>query len=116
MTYTREQILAMEPGRELDKIVSEHVTKYQSLTTHLNADGTFGYLPNYSTDIAAAWDLLKEINEKGLVWRIEGARVSVFDPYVGSPADDGSLVHYEIIGSGIADTICKAALLAVLDL
>lgn len=111
MTYTREQILALEPGRELDKIVAEHVTKYQSLTTHLNADGTFGYLPNYSTDIAAAWEVVKHMKDS---WEFvlsseDGKWEVIFYWDVHKPCKTVKDTTAEL-------AICKAALLAVLDL
>jgi hypothetical protein len=41
----------MEPGKELDRKFADLIN-YISLTTHLNTDGSFGSIPQYST----TWD------------------------------------------------------------
>lgn len=41
----------MKPGKELDQYFA-NLIGYQSLTTQLNPDGTYGYTPAYST----TWD------------------------------------------------------------
>jgi len=45
--------------RERDAWVAEVVTKYIPLNTAPNSDGTFGFLPNYTTDISSAWAVLE---------------------------------------------------------
>ena len=66
---TREQVLAMPAGRELDALVAERVmgwTRVEEYRTRLGKDW-HGFRPGedyyhslyrYSTDIAAAWEVL----------------------------------------------------------
>lgn len=115
---TRDKVLAMEPGIELDDEIRLMFgwTKYRE-----KEDGTFacwvtpegkqwtypssGRLPRYSTDISAAW----EVEEKIKVMSIDVVR-----QYVSN--------IYEVSGHGFVaihaspEDRCKAALLAVLGL
>lgn len=46
----------MNPGRELDKLIAEKVMGVSAMTNqHLDC-------PHYSTDIAAAWDVVEKLN------------------------------------------------------
>lgn len=99
---TRDDILAMPAGREMDVTVGYHV---------MDLHGPPWIYPKYSTDIAAAWEVLDT----------EAVREWMFEM---EPVGNGML---RIIGKAessysgatiIADTaplaICRAALLAVL--
>ena len=100
---TRDEILNMPAGRELDRLVMEWVTEF-------TVDDNF-HIPAYSTDIAAAWDV------KGKI----GFPISLVESMLGGDfscellidADAGKTVE------AIADTaplaVCRAALLAVMD-
>lgn len=95
----KEQILEMKPGRELDALVAEKVTHFVSLTTAPNFEGTFGYLPPYSTDIVAAWEVAN--------------RYWSFDLRKGP---DGQLWTFRIIddeGDIVALSSCETAPLAI---
>ena len=52
---TRDEILAMEPGHEMDALVAKHVTH----CTYLFHE-TY---PSYSTDIAAAWEVVEKMDK-----------------------------------------------------
>lgn len=46
----------MAPGRELDALVAEKVLGYE-----ITPGGYTGYLPSFSTDIAAAWEVVEKL-------------------------------------------------------
>jgi hypothetical protein len=103
---TREQILAMSAGMEIDTLIAERVMGY---TRETDA---------YSTDVADAWDVVCKLKSMG--WRC----------YVRDLPDDGiftagtacefqkgdcrgkSTDHVE--ASSVPLAICRAALLAIL--
>lgn len=135
MTITREQILAMQPGRDLDALVAERVFGW---TRHpkkphrtdnraiggvvfcrpecpgIDFGGALNYVAHYSTDIASAWLVVEKLIETTPRGDVQ---VNHFDGQWGA-----SLGHnaegYERGPSAFAPTapeaICKAALLATL--
>jgi len=103
---TRDEILAMEPGRELDALVAEKVMGW----THYREEWG-GVVPDsishYSTDISAAWEVVEKMG-----------------PFTQLTADiyNGITVwhcSFSVVDSVDAVTapeaICKAALLAALE-
>ena len=55
---TREEILAMEAGEELDKLVAELVMGQEKQRVRLDSNEVDMLLPGlYSTDISAAWQV-----------------------------------------------------------
>lgn len=99
---TKEKILAMKPGRELDLLVCVMVFDNK----------TFGSVKPYSTDISAAWQVMKRLREES--WCIE---VRIADicwivmellrtPPVRVEVSAGT--HFD----SLPEAICKAALLA----
>ncbi|HHW13720.1 MAG TPA: hypothetical protein GXX28_02130 [Firmicutes bacterium] len=67
---TRDEILAMKPGRELDALVAERVLGYkvvdvlpQGITYMAGKRKRWIKNPNYSTDVAAAWEVRSELLE-----------------------------------------------------
>ncbi|MFD1776671.1 BC1872 family protein [Paenibacillus rhizophilus] len=53
MTLTREEILAMEPGRELDELICNQIFELE-MVAHVH----------YSTDISAAWEVLEKMKQR----------------------------------------------------
>lgn len=133
----------MEAGRELDALVAEKVMglmRFQTSEGRTNwrgekwvqwyhADGQqpscYGMtgspspspLPKYSTDIAAAWELVEKLNllggEREMVRRHDYSKgYEVYEIIERPPQGMG---HSEIIGraKGAAHAICLAALKAV---
>lgn len=116
---TRDEVLAMKPGRELDALVAEKVMGWQIFGdegVHPRHKDLFDKTPHwsmlreypcYSEKIAAAWEVVGKINDclhlkehgvKG-VWEV------FFCGYHGS-----------IVSADTApEAICKAALLAVME-
>lgn len=67
---TKEEILAMKPGRELDRLIAEKVIGVDF--SKIDVDYSFGApLPQYqickpySTDISAAWKMEESLIKKG---------------------------------------------------
>jgi len=92
----------MKPGRELDTLVAEKVMG-------LNHDKLDGYPAYYSTDIAAAWEVVEKLIPDcflTLQW-IEGWEVSHFEP--GPYGGHMHLAH----GDSAPHAICLAALKAL---
>jgi hypothetical protein len=103
---TREEILAMPAGRELDAIVAKAIG-YVSLTTHWNPiDNMYGTLPHYSTDISAAWEVVEKLQQDFMFIDI----FSTSDSY-NVLVTNGDAVNAE----KAPEAICKAALIAVME-
>lgn len=109
----REEILAMKPGERLDRVVALRVMGYEESKTmkgwvRMGALAT--YPKRYSTDISAAWEVVRRISKD------YGVNVYEED---GAPCEC-TLVRYPetvavVGGSSAPEVICKAALLAVLE-
>ncbi|WP_340398012.1 hypothetical protein NST50_14045 [Paenibacillus sp. FSL E2-0202] len=114
MTLTREEILAMEIGNELDieiavTVMGRERDKFRSGWIRLGDLST--YPKQYSKDISAAWDVLQKHKTHQVTYSETGFSHS-------------ELKYRVIVGKNqnvaYADTapeaICKASLLAVLNL
>ena len=110
---TRDEVLAMKPGRELDALVAEKVMgwKVAQVFDLKDTDGTniangitpysIGQrVPHYSTDIAAAWEV---------VGKFEYIDVRRFKDHWGC-----TVYGQTVTGKTAPEAICKAALLAVM--
>lgn len=102
---TREEILAMRPGRDLDLLVCERVFDNK----------TFGSVKPYSTDISAAWPVVEEMLSLGFSFSLQKQIITGREPaweccfFEGPPASP-------IRGIKTApEAICKAASLAKLE-
>lgn len=66
MNLTREQIEKMEAGRVLDELIDNHI--FNKFRKKENEGGILlpyeCQLPDYSTDIAAAWQVVEKLEEK----------------------------------------------------
>lgn len=99
----REDLLAMEPGEELDGIVSQEIFGVEMIA----------HVP-YSSDISAAWEVVEKLEKEVTVKRFEGmtgyrywCRISGSD----ETRFDEKIAH----GTKAPEAICKASLLAVLE-
>ena len=128
----------MVAGRELDALVAEKVMKLRVIfdedrygEMHIwwavpTDPGTVEewdkfYLPAYSTDIAAAWQVIEHMKERGLtVWFVSKEFAWQEAPHweaglTVEPCDSGWLPQIQALAS--AETaplaICRAALMAV---
>ena len=132
---TREEIMNMPAGREMDKIIAEKVFGLEIRETEkwvkscvpsklrqpdykvsiISAGGL--PLKNYSTDILAAWCLIDKMHEKEYQYTLRGyfmggeQHVATFDNQ--DWADKNPL--YRAHGATATLAICRAALLTTLE-
>lgn len=114
---TRDEILAMKPGRELDALVMRTVFKAEKKDIGdecywvSEVNGEEVCWPRWfspSTDIAAAWEVEEEIEiQNKRVAYCQTLKIVLYskDEYVGM---------FDYVHASPADR-CKAALLAVMD-
>ena len=96
--------MVMEAGRELDALVEEKLMK---------APFAGDYQQHYSTDIAAAWEVLEKMQDNGWFWNIDydyGELVAGFGK--GRDSEGDLSWHYEQAET-TPHAICLAALKAV---
>lgn len=99
----------MNPGRELDREVAEKVMRVGP--DHIK-DGLYKHKP-YSTDIAAAFEVLKAVHKKlegWLYWELGGNVCRWYDS--AQSGAEGNPVYWAN-GESTAHAICLAALKAV---
>jgi hypothetical protein len=105
---TREEILAMVPGRELDA----YVAKYVRFPSHSHPiEEVKAWCQKYSTDISAAMEVVNVLNRRGYNVNL------YFTPllniaYVSTVT---GLMKSEVSADTAPVAICKAALLAVME-
>lgn len=80
----------MNAGRDLDALIAERVMRLEQVEatedgmseetllpitdfTYLHSDGYLRGVPKYSTDIAAAWEVVNEMDRRKFVLRLEAA-------------------------------------------
>ncbi|WP_041272399.1 BC1872 family protein [Desulfitobacterium hafniense] len=108
---TKDEIMAMEPGRELDALVEYNIMR--PWARHENyehwKENTQIPIPNYSTDIRATWALREEIHNKIGATRIIG----LCDDLPEMCEIWNGQIHIRAQALTTPEAICKAALLAV---
>ena len=110
---TKAEILAMKPGKELNKQVAEVVLGFKYVNDRFFGDmegyGNSIYHPlrNYSGDMTAAQDVVEKLKEKNYTARVE------LNHYTENwEADFG---YGMVSAPGAPEAICKAALIAVME-
>lgn len=123
----KEEILAMEAGLELDMLVGQYVIGFEDYLKESGKrpvvrDGRYGKnyfdLPNYSTDISAAWEVVEKLRETHCYKIYDyGRNMHKNDPHhvTFSPSEKGWEHSNEARASTAPEAICKAALLAVME-
>jgi hypothetical protein len=116
-TLTPEQIDQLEAGRELDALIGERVTywwgKYQTRSDHDLP------VPPYSTDIAAAWQVVEQLARQGIALTISTYGIPSFYTTQNDTHSEGTFVYLDSIPDTRPLTqrcalgICRAALKAV---
>lgn len=112
---TRDEILNMPAGRDADALIEYHIMKTQvprNSDGHLSRSWVDGYgYENtfYSTDIAAAWEVVEKFKEN---WVVE---VGVNGGFYWCDMDNykGVLGFHSARADSAPLAICRAALLAV---
>ena len=119
----RNDILTMEAGREMDELILVHVFDYEKLPYPAEPkfqkptkDGVecAYHINRYSTDISAAWDVVKEMSAKGYwcyMGTLSSVSYAVFTHESLIPLEKGRASVYDL-----PLAICRAALLAVMEL
>ena len=103
---TKEEILAMEPGRELDMVVAKYV-----MDCNVVEDPALGDMQRHVVDNSSVWDTLPLYSEDMF------ATLSVAERMTQLGYEDA--YSWDQYGGGIytrAEAICKRALLIVLGL
>ena len=111
---TKEKVLALAPGRELDALVAEKVMGYTVHGQFREKNGVRVMIDRCSTDISAAWEVAEQLQKQGYVVCIEllpyeETSVGVYE------ADPANQIAYAKSNKP-AGAIAKAALLAVMEL
>lgn len=131
---TRDEILALEPGRELDALVAENVFDILSEDGKIvcakcggsgfNGHGTgydavcdctggyIGLIPNFSTDISAALEVAETFDFYDLDKGGDYGGIQ-YSATVETCLEDGTYQTYCARGKAMPESICKAALIAV---
>lgn len=112
---TREQVLAMEPGRELDSHVALAVMGIEQVTIvgkYRFIDSLDTPLPNYSTDISAAWEVVEKMSRG----KVDRSFVLEFHFERYYAAFGQVPFKTDVLFEFAPEAITKAALLAVLDI
>ena len=102
MNKTREEILNMPAGREMDALVAKMVTHNNYVFNNEH--------PSYSTNIASAWEVVEK-EEHGFSLWVSGVR--------SAPLCKAEIIigdnRYGCYANTAPLAICRAALLAVLE-
>ncbi|OMF54697.1 hypothetical protein BK138_16195 [Paenibacillus rhizosphaerae] len=111
---SREDILRMKPGRELDAKVALAVMGFKEITvvgSHYFTDPIDTSLKSYSSDISAAWEVVEKMRtkHKQYITIIDNPHLS----YDVRFSEDKSAAFVRL--SSLPHAICRAALLAVMD-
>jgi hypothetical protein len=111
----KEKISAMMAGREMDRLVADKLMSLNlvNLNGHvMNFTGRLYYeIPNYSTDISAAWEVVERYKEKFNICTYMKDEEGFEDGWIVKFGESG------VMGIEAApEAICKAALLAVMEL
>lgn len=103
----------MKPGRELDALIAEKVMGWEDNMRGLMA---YAIVPNYSTDIAAAWKVIEELRKDQKALLISQAYQGPYWEYLSKVEWNDSLKGYRFeFATSISapHAICLAALKAV---
>jgi hypothetical protein len=123
----REEILNMPAGREMDVLIADFVThkakpKDAELiggewTTNFDGDDWEFWPPYYSTDVAAAWEVLDLISGRFFMiqilrWDFQGGITIVLQPRKGH---DEINPHITVWAETLPLSVCRAVLIATLE-
>ena len=112
---TKEEILIMEAGIELDILVAESIMGYQVFAGMTSATSpliiTTSQVLSYSRDISAAWQVVDKLKEEKLLF------IDIFWDYEAwfcriEDIDGKTIGASELACDSAPEAICKAALLA----
>ena len=116
---TRDEILKMSAGREMDALIAEKVTELSWIIFDGKDPAADELTPEYSTNIAVAWQVVEKMREKEFEffaeWKTEKAvNRSNSQPWACfSPEDETR--PFDAAAETMPLAICRAALLAVME-
>lgn len=92
----------MNPGRELDALIAERVMGGKTKCTEIPG---YEFIPNYSEDIAAAWEVVEKLKKPRPIFNLEcDQRLGRWNAnFYGAAAEGDTAPH----------AICLAALAAL---
>ena len=102
---TRDEILVMKADRQMDALIAKELF---NKTAVVAGNGAIVGVKNYSTDIAAAWEVLDKLNCAFTVaraWKIDDKEWTGFSCWIAGAS---------ALGETTPLAICRAALLAIL--
>jgi hypothetical protein len=114
---TRDEILSMEAGREMDALVARRVMLLPNVAQEKQrvswADGNgFHLVEHYSTAISDAWQVVEKMRENFYALYIAGGSLYHVAFYNSDPPPGSSDM---IVHPSAPLAICRAALLAALE-
>lgn len=122
---TREEMLAIEPGKDLDALIAEKIMDYKigflsdygfkkefERKVIALPDGRYDNINCYSTNMSAAWEVVDKLAKD--YYQVEISVVEGISVCNIWRSDILLIATHE--GYFAPEVICKAALLAVLDL
>lgn len=104
---TRDEILAMEPGNELDIVVAINIIGWLR-DEKIEFQGN---IPHYSTDISAAWEVVKKLENDCAIAQATFRGKTLCT--ICEKVLDGNFFEYE--SPSAPEAIAKAALIACLE-
>jgi hypothetical protein len=115
-TLTREQVLDMPAGEEMDRLIAEKVFGDQFDGDTITDGKRCWPIPDYSTNVAAAWQVIDRIYRRfcGHISIERFAWLSYEVKVGGLPADGGGWREVAAMAGAAPLAICRAALLTTL--
>lgn len=114
MELTRESILAMQPGREMDALVAECVMGWSDerprYSQYIKVDGNDIRAWEPSTDIAAAWEVIDSPQLARYRFGVLMTELGLWECRSFSPG-----YGIKVQSFTAQDAICRAALLSTLE-
>ncbi|NTZ20912.1 hypothetical protein EXW96_26355 [Paenibacillus sp. JMULE4] len=114
-----KEILAMEPGREMDALVAEKVMGYTTHGQFRDKDGVRVMIDRYSTDISAAWEVVDKMSKTHFsemaMTELEDGAWGWMARFILVLNEPYTVNGYRATAKTAPEAICKAALLAVMD-
>lgn len=126
---SREKVLKMPAGRNMDVLVAKIILEINVITDTNNfrfyfenngqypGKAPFFDVPKYSTDISAAWDIVQKMCKKHFRYEVGGNFMGLDHKYAAF--DNEQWADKNPLFKAFAETtplaICRAALLAVME-
>ena|SRR3990167_5385736 len=107
MTLTRDDILKMEAGRDIDELITAKI---------ISTDGFWHGVKPYSTDVTAAFQIVGKLIKPDWGWKIESFHMAgelMWSACYRGDTEEG-IDYYTATANTVQLAICKAALYTML--